>query len=146
MSLSYDFGGVRHEITRDEIDAIERSGKSGSVFQYALCPPSQWNDGNWGQLRHMGERPGQTEPGTMPVQKRNGSTGREMFERTWLKPIHWLIAHSYGRGTMSACQGPWARPTKRSGGDGFSSASFRNAAHSARACPRCVELFNEHNQ
>ena len=154
MNLFYDFGGVRHEITRDEIDAIERSAPPHLVQDYQDYAAGRngrsYYDVTAEMLsctkRLMRERPGQTEPGTMPVQKRNGSTEREMFERTGLKPMHWLIAHRYGRGTMSACQGSWEHPTKRRGGDGLSSASFRNAAHSARACPRCVELFNEHNR
>lgn len=132
MSLFYDFGGIRNEIKHSEVDAIERSGKSGSVFQYALCPPSQWNDGNWGQLRHVGERPGQTEPGTMPVETSEYKAPNSL--------IHWYVRDlNRDKGSARACAcgvGQMSRSDNR----------FNIFVHSARACPRCVELFNEHNR
>lgn len=64
-AYTYDFLGQVHHLSREEFDAIERSGRSGTVQQYALEP---------GQYLHrtgatiaakvsaMHDRPGATPP------------------------------------------------------------------------------------
>ena len=148
MSLFYDFNGNRHEIQHSEIDAIERSGPAHRWQDYA--------DGKHGRgyfdvtvatlaasRDAIINRPGQTEPGTMPIHKPNGSTALDAFYRSAFRPIHWLLSRPVGRGRFRACDksATTAQPSA-----GFPSAQFRAAAHSARACPRCVDLFNEHNR
>lgn len=148
MSLFYDLNGNRHEIQRSEIYAIERSGPAHRWQDYA--------DGKHGRgyfdvtvatlaaaRDAIINRPGQTEPGTMPIHNPRGNTGLDTFNRSAFKPIHWLLTRPAGRGMFAACDSQ--RVTCNSSA-GFKSAQFRSVTHSTRACPRCVELFNEHNR
>ena len=73
--MTYEFGGILHEVTREEIDAIERSGPPHDVQHYA--------DGHFGRgyfditqelmsdtVRLIRSRPGQTRVGKFPIDVR----------------------------------------------------------------------------
>ena len=96
--MTYEFGGILHEITREEIDAIERSGPPHDVQHYA--------DGHFGRgyfditqelmsdtVRLIRSRPGQTKVGAFPIDVR-----KELLFLTNRSSIH---LRGYNCGTSS---------------------------------------------
>lgn len=147
MNLSYDFNGRWHRISHDEVAAIERSGPIHSVQHYAA--------GHFGRgyfditaeslsltVRLMRERPGMTEVGAMPIEPTYAAGRRNLGNSTPVPhPIHWLLPRTLAGGVARACDGMVTRRYA-----GARSPGFRATVHSVRACPRCVEKFNEHNR
>lgn len=98
LGISYDFNGQRHFILSDEVEAIERSGKSPLPQDYALGEPSQWNDNNWNQLRFIHDRPGCVEPEARPldlptVDKSHGGP----------RPQQWFRFHRANKNGFAMC-------------------------------------------
>lgn len=63
-AYTYDFLGQVHHLSREEFDAIELTGRSGTVQQYAMQPGQYLHrngDTLRGQLDAMEDRPGKTE-------------------------------------------------------------------------------------
>ena len=145
MNIFYDFNGETHRIMASEIEAIERSGPPHRAHDYA--------DGHHGRgyfditaeslsltSRLMRERPGAVEAGLRPIDPINISGGQiKSIDEMEIGRTHWMVRRYSGSGSMMACSGAHVFTNR-------SDNRFRAFVHSSRACPRCVELFNEHNR
>lgn len=142
MSISpiFDFMDRRHAVSQSEVDDILMSGPPQSFAEYAMTPAPAVDSG-WSALRRLHDRPGSTEPGTMPVHVPDGGAGLASFERSITRPIHWLLMAPLRTHYFAACD-----PERRSQwtSAGLRSAGFREAVGGARACPICSDLFNDH--
>ena len=135
-----DAAGDLVTMSEDEVAAIERSGKSGTVQQYAL-EPGQYTHRTGGTLRMklgaFDDRPGKTEPKPVaaPIV---GKVAKEKAVKAVLSAIHWVTPVNV-KGTMivkSVCGMP--RGAVRIGLHG---AKFRSYTHHRDVCRACAEAY-----
>lgn len=60
MSLFYDFNGMRHEISHEEVEAIERSGRSEWRHYRDFPDEDEFHPTAWAKIAAMESRPGAT--------------------------------------------------------------------------------------
>ena len=101
----YQLHDERHAITAEEVEAIERTGRS-SWQQYASIP-TQWPGERFAVLPLMEGRPGATEPGEFPTQRaqppksKGGNLPGWTVRRTHLLDRRWTRRNEASCGSIA---------------------------------------------
>lgn len=139
-AYTYDFLGQVHHLSREEFDAIERSGRSCTIQQYALEP---------GQYLHrtgatiaakvsaMHDRPGKTEPKVVskPI---IGRVAKARAERSDFRTIHWVTPVKVNDVTVIKAVCGMPRGAVHIGLHGT---KFRGYTHNRMVCKACAEAY-----
>lgn len=132
--------GTRQHISAAEVMAIEMSGRSGTVQQYAMAPQEYRVGALANSIDVMHDRPGAVEPGVRPrrfayVPRKYGRSVKT-FDELKKGMIHWGVRLPVDKLTHAACDA-LVKPK-----DLYGVEKFRAMAQNARACPACVSMFN----
>lgn len=139
-AYTYDFQGQVHHLSREEFDAIEITGRSGTVQQYAM-QPGQYLHRNGDTLRRqldaMEDRPGKTEPKVV-VRPIIGRAAKARAERSEFRTIHWVTPVKVNGVTIIKAVCGMPRGAVHIGLHGT---KFRGYTHNRWVCRACAEAY-----
>jgi len=139
-AYTYEFLGETHHLSREEFDAIERSGRSGTVQQYAMQPGQYLHrngDTILRKIEAMDDRPGKTEP-VVRVKPIIGKVAKAKAERSNLRTIHWVTPVKVKGVTIvkAVCGMP-----RGAVNIGMHGKRFRAFTHNRWVCKSCADAY-----